>query len=122
MGLDPMGKISLKNLQSDKYQELFLKIHYMTRLYIHLNLFSGHLEHKYLLFLRALTGQRRDGRVVECGGLENRCSPSGEPGVRIPLSPPSLAIALPQKGDGEFYFWRASADAVRLFLKELKGK
>jgi hypothetical protein len=25
--------------------------------------------------------------VVECGGLENRCSPSGEPGVRIPLSP-----------------------------------
>ncbi len=36
---------------------------------------------------------RRDGRVVECGGLENRCSPSGEPGVRIPLSPPSLAIA-----------------------------
>ena len=30
---------------------------------------------------------RRDGRVVECGGLENRCSPSGEPGVRIPLSP-----------------------------------
>jgi hypothetical protein len=29
----------------------------------------------------------RDGRVVECGGLENRCSPSGEPGVRIPLSP-----------------------------------
>jgi hypothetical protein len=32
---------------------------------------------------------RRDGRVVECGGLENRCSPSGEPGVRIPLSPQS---------------------------------
>jgi hypothetical protein len=28
--------------------------------------------------------------VVECGGLENRCSPSGEPGVRIPLSPQSL--------------------------------
>jgi hypothetical protein len=27
--------------------------------------------------------------VVECGGLENRCSPSGEPGVRIPLSPQS---------------------------------
>jgi hypothetical protein len=33
---------------------------------------------------------RRDGRVVECGGLENRCSPSGEPGVRIPLSPQIL--------------------------------
>jgi hypothetical protein len=28
--------------------------------------------------------------VVECGGLENRCSPSGGPGVRIPLSPQSL--------------------------------
>jgi len=28
--------------------------------------------------------------VVECGGLENRCSPSGEPGVRIPLSPQNL--------------------------------
>ena len=27
--------------------------------------------------------------MVECGGLENRCSPSGEPGVRIPLSPQS---------------------------------
>jgi hypothetical protein len=27
--------------------------------------------------------------VVECGGLENRCSPYGEPGVRIPLSPQS---------------------------------
>ena len=30
---------------------------------------------------------RRDGRAVECGGLENRCLPEGGPGVRIPLSP-----------------------------------
>ena len=29
----------------------------------------------------------RDGRVVECGGLENRFSPIGGTGVRIPLSP-----------------------------------
>ena len=56
----------------------------------HLIYWSGHLEHKYLLFLSALTRfwrYWRDGRVVDCGGLENRCSPSGEPGVRIPLSP-----------------------------------
>ena len=31
--------------------------------------------------------KRRNGRVVECGGLENRCSVSTGPGVRIPLSP-----------------------------------
>jgi hypothetical protein len=29
----------------------------------------------------------RDGRAVECGGLENRCPLYGGPGVRIPLSP-----------------------------------
>jgi hypothetical protein len=41
-----------------------------------------------LLFLSALIMETgRDGRAVECGGLENRCSPYGEPGVRIPLSP-----------------------------------
>jgi hypothetical protein len=34
--------------------------------------------------------------VVECGGLENRCSPSGEPGVRIPLSP-QRQIIIPAK-------------------------
>ena len=45
---------------------------------------------------------RRDGRVVECGGLENRCSPSGEPGVRIPLSPqPKIT---PSAKLGDFYF------------------
>ena len=34
-------------------------------------------------------GQRkwRNGRVVECGGLENRCPAIAGPGVRIPLSP-----------------------------------
>ena len=41
--------------------------------------------------LRKRVKLRRDGRVVECGGLENRCSPSGEPGVRIPLSPQNLS-------------------------------
>jgi hypothetical protein len=30
---------------------------------------------------------RRNGRAVECGGLENRCSVYTEPGVRIPLPP-----------------------------------
>ncbi len=30
---------------------------------------------------------RRNGRAVECGGLENRCPPNGGPGVRIPLPP-----------------------------------
>ena len=30
---------------------------------------------------------RRDGRVVECGGLENRCPLYSGPGVRIPLPP-----------------------------------
>ena len=30
---------------------------------------------------------RRNGRAVECGGLENRCPPSGGPGVRIPFPP-----------------------------------
>ncbi len=38
---------------------------------------------------------RRNGRVVECGGLENRCSVSTEPGVRIPLSPPNSSDHLP---------------------------
>ena len=38
----------------------------------------------------------------------------GSPKV-IPLSPPSLAIARLKEGDGEIFFWRASADPVRLF-------
>ena len=33
----------------------------------------------------------RNGRAVECGGLENRCPPIGGPGVRIPLSPPKAS-------------------------------
>jgi hypothetical protein len=32
----------------------------------------------------------RNGRVVECGGLENRCPVTTGPGVRIPLSPQLL--------------------------------
>src|SRR5215469_13897141 len=39
----------------------------------------------------------RDGRVVDCDGLENR-RPKG-PGVRIPLPPPQLSSALmPSEG------------------------
>ena len=34
----------------------------------------------------------RDGRVVECGGLENRCPVRAGPWVRIPLSPPDFAL------------------------------
>ena len=34
--------------------------------------------------------QRRGGRAVECGGLENRCSGFPEPWVRIPPPPPDL--------------------------------
>lgn len=33
------------------------------------------------------TSLRRDARVVEWGGLENRCLPIGGPGVRIPFPP-----------------------------------
>lgn len=36
----------------------------------------------------AMADEGRNGRAVECGGLENRCSATAEPGVRIPLSPP----------------------------------
>jgi hypothetical protein len=41
---------------------------------------SGGLEFKW-----------RNGRAVECGGLENRCAVSTAPGVRIPLSPPKAS-------------------------------
>ena len=37
----------------------------------------------------------RDGRVVECGGLENRCPAIAGPGVRTPLSPQSPYIKIP---------------------------
>ena len=42
------------------------------------------------LFKRVLDNDaaRRDGRVDECGGLENRCPDSSGPWVRIPLPPP----------------------------------
>jgi hypothetical protein len=40
----------------------------------------------------------RDGRVVECGGLENRCPPSGGPGVRIPLSPQDKLLPWQRRG------------------------
>jgi hypothetical protein len=47
---------------------------------------------------------RRDARAVEWGGLENRCSAYAGPGVRIPLSPPPLAIVPSNRDDGEFLF------------------
>jgi hypothetical protein len=36
-----------------------------------------------------IVGEWRGGRVVECGGLENRCPAIAGPGVRTPLSPQS---------------------------------
>src|SRR5215472_12490558 len=45
----------------------------------------------------------RDGRVVDCDGLENR-RPKG-PGVRIPLPPPELSSAL-TSSEGRFSFPR----------------
>ena len=53
--------------------------------------------------------------MVECGGLENRCSPSGEPGVRIPLSPQSLNKP---RTSGVVYFAEVSKEAC--FLKKLR--
>ena len=59
-----------------------------------------------LLIFAAL---RRGGRVVECGGLENRCSPSGEPGVRIPLSPQRLNESRHRR---EYLFYRSSKESL----------
>ncbi len=46
--------------------------------------------------------KRRNGRVVECDGLENRFPPSGGTGVRIPLSPHRQII--PSASAGGFVF------------------
>jgi hypothetical protein len=46
---------------------------------------------KFLQIKKALYLRRRNGRVVECGGLENRCPENSGPGVRIPLSPPKAS-------------------------------
>jgi hypothetical protein len=59
----------------------------------------------------------RDGRVVECGGLENRCSPSGEPGVRIPLSPQSLNESRQRR---DYLFYRSPDE--NLLSKGAEGK
>jgi hypothetical protein len=56
--------------------------------------------------------------VVECGGLENRCSVSTGPGVRIPLSPQSLN-ALRQLAEG-FLFLRS--DEESLLSEETEAK
>ena len=50
---------------------------------------------------------RRNGRAVECGGLENRCPPYRGPGVRIPL-PPQKKLNPPAK-PGDFTFGAAQA-------------
>ena len=52
--------------------------------------------------------------MVECGGLENRCSSYGEPGVRIPLSPQHLNKP---RLVGVVYFNEVPKKAC--FLKEL---
>jgi hypothetical protein len=42
----------------------------------------------------------RDGRVAECGGLENRYPEGSGSWVRIPLSPPAFATAHPELVEG----------------------
>jgi hypothetical protein len=59
----------------------------------------------------------RDGRVVECGGLENRCPPIGGSGVRIPLSPQSQNKS---RASGIVCFNKVPKKAC--FLKEMKVK
>jgi hypothetical protein len=51
----------------------------------------------------------RDGRVVECGGLENRCPPIGGPGVRIPLSPQSLNKSRQRR---DYLFYRSPEESL----------
>ena len=61
--------------------------------------------YKFHKIKKALYLRRRNGRVVECGGLENRCPPTGGPGVRIPLSPPKLSgQSHSPEADGIFCF------------------
>ncbi len=55
---------------------------------------SGVLEDECAEILRSFFRQRRGGRVVECGGLENRCGGDSTPGVRIPPSPPQNPLSL----------------------------
>jgi hypothetical protein len=69
-----------------------------TALYVFLVFFFLLIIGKQIFTTFGILYLRRDGRVVECGGLENRCSPSGEPGVRIPLSPQTKL--LPQHAAG----------------------
>ena len=54
--------------------------------------------------------------MVECGGLENRCSLYSEPGVRIPLSPQSKITPSAQLGDFCFVTF------ITQFEKEAKQK
>ena len=42
--------------------------------------------------------------MVECGGLENRCPPTGGPGVRIPLPPQKKCNPVPIKSGTGFCF------------------
>ena len=62
-----------------EYKALPLNFHMATG-----DLFIPFVNRKKKYTFAAL---RRNGRAVECGGLENRCSVYTEPGVRIPLPP-----------------------------------
>jgi nitrite reductase/ring-hydroxylating ferredoxin subunit len=44
----------------------------------------------------------RDGRVVECGGHENRYPPTDGPAIRIPLTPQRQITPVRQLADGIF--------------------
>jgi hypothetical protein len=84
------------------FQKIFLKIK------IILSLRPGNYSHK----------DRRNGRAVECGGLENRCTVTTVPGVRIPLSPPKQSDQ--PRISGVFVLTSAPEEAC--FRKVLKLK
>ena len=60
----------------------------------------------------------RDGRAVECGGLENRCPAIAGPGVRIPLSPQCQSIPSVRRRMVFYFTLRQSID----FKVMTKGK
>ena len=59
--------------------------------------------------IKTLASETSKGVIWCC-----RVPPKGSPQV-IPLSPPSLAIVPIHRDDGEFFYRRASADAVALY-------
>jgi hypothetical protein len=77
-----------------------IKFKQVPNIYYFCQRLKAYLKALLLLRLADSEGEGRDGRAVECGGLENRFPPYGGTGVRIPLSPPSLAIVPHQRDDG----------------------